>query len=326
MSLALNASAQSVTTTPVGAVTAQVTAGAGAGSLTFLGFPLVRSSIWQGSILTATGTVLNLPAGALASTTLSGIPHYLIVTEGTNIGLMVDVVSNTSDTVTLSEDVSGLIAATNKISIRPHWTLASLFGSNNTAGFGASFSIAAADEIRVFNPTTQSFVNYYYKSSGLGGTGWRSSTSTSADRSKDVIYPEQSIAILRKQSAPISIVTVGEVYSGAMKLPVETGIAWVINTKPIPTTLAELGFYTGTTTGLNGSNTITNADEVLRWTGTGWERFYYKTAGLGGTGWRTASSTSLDRGSQQIQPGEAILVNRKSTPILLTRPSFDISL
>lgn len=320
------ASAQTtVTTAPVGAITQTVAAGTGTGTFTFLGFPLVKASAWQGGLASASGTTLTASDNSLTASAFSAVPHYVIVTEGTNAGLMVDVVGNSTNTINLAEDITGLISNTDKISVRPHSTLGNLFGITNSAGLGAAGSVSTADEIRIFNPTTQAFVTYYYKNTGLGGTGWRSTTSTSSNRANDIIYPEQSIIVLRKQNSSLAILTTGEVYPGAMKLTVENGYVWVINTTPIATTLSSLGFYTGSTTGLSGSNAISSADEVRRWTGSSWESFYFKSSGLGGTGWRTAASSSLDRSSQIITPGEALIIYRKTTPLLVTRPAYTVS-
>ncbi len=316
---------QSVTTAPVGALTQQVAGGTGSGSFTFLGIPLVRASVWQGALTTASGAVLNAAANSFTAAAFSSVPHYVIITEGSNAGLMVDIVSNTSNSITLGENIDGLISSSDKISVRPHSTLASLFGDTNSAGFFASNTSAAADEILVFNSTTQSFINYYYKNAGLGGIGWRSSASSSVSRANDIIYPEQSLAILRKQATGLAITSIGEVYSGAMKIPVESGLVWTLNTTPRDTTLASLGFYTGTSSGITGSNTVALADEVLRWTGTGWESFYYKTTGLGGIGWRTSASSSIDRGTQAIGAGEVLVIRRKSQPLMVTRPAFAIA-
>ncbi len=317
-------SAQSVSTQPVGAITQQIAAGSGTGTFTFVGFPLLKAAVWQGPLSGVSGTSLTVAANSLTASALVATPHYVIVTAGANVGLTVDIASNTANTIVLSESVAGLISATDSIAIRPHATLSNLFGATNSAGFFGAGSIATADEIRVFNPTTQLFVNYYYKTTGIGGTGWRSSASTSVSRANDVIYPEQSIVVLRKQSSALPLTVVGEVYNAQFKIPAETGFNWVSNPSPVATSLASSGFYTGSATGLSGSNSITNADEVWRWTGSSWEIFYYKTGGIGGTGWRTTASTSADRGSQSFAAGEPLLVRRKTTPLLLTKPGFSI--
>lgn len=319
--------AQSVATTPVGAVTQSVAAGSGSGTFTFMGFPLLRPSVWTGQLTGVSGAALSVPAGSLTAGAFSASKHYVTVTSGANVGLMVDIASNDTGSITLAEDVSGLIGSTDKVVVRAHSTLASLFGSTNSAGFTAATAIAGADEIRIFNPTTQNFINYYYKSGGIGGAGWRTSASNSIDRSGDVIYPEQSIVILRKSASALALTVVGEVNSSQVKIPAETGFSWIINTAPKATTLGALGFYTGSgSTGLTGATALSGADELWRWTGSSWEVFYYKTGGIGGAGWRTAASNSIDRAGQVIGAGEPVLVRRKGAPLLLTQAGFTIPL
>lgn len=318
-------SAQTVASTPVGAFSYPITPGsAGSPSLNFIGFPLLAPSAASGSVVAASGSSVTLPSGALSGVTLTG-PHFLLIQSGTFQGLALDVTSVSGDTVNVSGSVAGIVAAGDSFSIRPHRTLASLFGATNTAGLIGANTIATADEVRVFNSSTQSFTNYYYKTGGIGGAGWRSTQSTSLDRSSDIVDPEQSIVVVRKSNAALSLTVTGEVYAKRFRLPAEAGANWVINTAAKELTLGTLGLYTGGADGLTGANTINGADEVLRWTGSAWERFYYKTGGLGGQGWRSNASTSVDRGGQVIGAGEVLVINRKSGAVLLTRNEFTIA-
>jgi hypothetical protein len=57
---------------------------------------------------------------------------------------------------------------------------------------------ASADQLLIFNPATQSYTTYYFKTSGGGGTGWRSTASSSVDQSGTVLAVGQSFLVNRK--------------------------------------------------------------------------------------------------------------------------------
>jgi uncharacterized protein (TIGR02597 family) len=69
-----------------------------------------------------------------------------------------------------------------------------LYTSSTSTGL-AGGTIATADLVQVYNGS--SYVSYYYKNSGLGGTGWRADTGT-ADVSATVISSGASVIIYRK--------------------------------------------------------------------------------------------------------------------------------
>lgn len=323
LALGTAATAQSVATTPVGAINYTVSASSDSPSLNFLGFPLLSPPIGSAKVVSISGSVVSVSTNALSGVTLSG-PAYLLVESGVNQGLSVDILSVSASQVNLAESVADMISAEDTFSIRSHWTISSLFGASNSVGLGGASTISNADEIRIFNPVTQTFVSYYYKNGGVGGVGWRASGS-SADRSSDIVYPEQSIVIVRKQASPLSFTIIGEVHSKIFRIPLEAGINWVLNTAPKEFTLGSIGFYTGSADGIQGASTIGNADEVMRWTGSSWERFFYKNGGVGGTGWRSSSTGSTDRSGQIIAPGEVLVINRKSSPVLIARSAFATS-
>lgn len=64
--------------------------------------------------------------------------------------------------------------------------------------------------------------------------------------------------------------------------------------------------------GLQGGDDSTTADQLLVWNGSGYSVFYYQVAipALGGTGWRSASDTFADAGTQVIYPDDGVIVKR----------------
>ena len=58
------------------------------------------------------------------------------------------------------------------------------------------------------------------------------------------------------------------------------------------------------------SGSATSADQVLVWSSSGFETFYYQTTGIGGTGWRKASARSADASATILPPTAALIVKR----------------
>ena len=278
-----------------------------------VGQPFARPAVWHSAASSLSGNTLTVTGAGWSGGQFTTAPHYLTLLDGSFAGLIYEVVSHTADTLTLDGNVAASLSTGGHFEIRQHATLSSLLGAVPTTLAGAA-TIGSADEVQAFNSSTQTVARYYYKTSGLGGTGWRSSAST-ANRAATIIDPEQGLVFVNKSGSGHSWLVTGDARTGTLAALVPQGISWFTVTEPIAVTLNQLGLYTGSsTTGFIGAATITSADEVQRWTGTAWERFYYQSGGVGGTGWRSSASSSLDRSDQLFQPGEVIVVQRKAAP------------
>ena len=67
--------------------------------------------------------------------------------------------------------------------------------------------------------------------------------------------------------------------------------------------------------GLGGGNS-TGADRILRWTGSGYDIFYYQTSGIGGVGWRKSGAPTVNASGTTLYPEDALIINRfQSTPV-----------
>jgi hypothetical protein len=239
--------------------------------------------------------------------------YYLEIASGSYAGLTTDIVATVAATQSLqtADDLSSFLKGGETYKIRKHRTIADVFGANNSAGLKAGTSITAADEVRLFNPVTQTFLRYYYNSSARG---WRSSTSSTADASATVLYLDQGVSVRRKAAGAITLVVTGEVKGGQTIVPTGANSNLCANMYPVGTlTLGNCGLYTGSnTSGLVGSTSINNADEVQIWNGSAFLRYFYQTSGKGGTGWRLSSNLSADASGVQIRPGSSFYVIRKS--------------
>ncbi len=61
---------------------------------------------------------------------------------------------------------------------------------------------------------TQTFLTFYFKTGGFGGTGWRSATDAVTDAAGTTLYPDQGVVIVRKVPGDIGLILTGAVKSG----------------------------------------------------------------------------------------------------------------
>ena len=59
------------------------------------------------------------------------------------------------------------------------------------------------------------------------------------------------------------------------------------------------------------AGSATTADQVLLWNSTGYDTYYFQTAGIGGVGWRKAGAPTVDQAGLKIFPEEGITIKRK---------------
>lgn len=312
-----------VVTEPVGFITLTAE-GTNAGvRYTFLSLGLTQPPCSRGLITAVSGTRLTvndtLTNGQFNVTVTGSTTNpvaFIEVTSGTNAGLIEDIVSNDTTSVFTASDISSLVASGETYKIYRHWTLASVFGATNDVGLTGGTSVGNADNVVVFNPVTQSSITYYYKSGGIGGTGWRASGS-SDNQSNAVLYVDQGFYILRRATNPsnLSFKTVGAVKVGPTLVPVAAANSFVANVYPAGMTLGTSGLYTtNAATGVQGGSSAGNADNVNIWNQSlqKFDTYYYKSSGIGGTGWRL-SGYSYDASNTPINVGTMLHILRRSS-------------
>ena len=305
--------AQTVSTDPVGYVTLTIngTGGTASEAYSYLGVPLHLASSTSGSISNVTGATISSSGQSWTENAYANT-HYILITSGSNAGINTTITSNTSDTLTTADDISSFLSGDETFSVHEYNTIANVFGAANESGLDGGSSAGNADKILI--QTATGFNTYYYKNAGLlGGTGWRSSTSTITDASNTVIAPGAGIIVVRSQTDDINLVISGSVYSSDAITPVEAGYNWKTASIPVTLTLSGL-FGANNEAGLDGGSSAGNADNVLVLdSDTGAiTSYYYKDSGLlGGTGWRSSVSTITDQANAVIaEPGKMFLINR----------------
>jgi len=289
----------------------------------FLSLGLCQLPVLRGTTTAITGQKISLDAPLLpaqySENTSGGStnPSYFIeFTSGANAGLRDDIVSNDAVSVYTSNDDSSVESAGVMYKLYPHWTIGSVFGPTNSAGLLGGATSGVADNIQIWNPNSQGYTTYYYKTGGIGGTGWHSASSAIINSSNAVLYIDQGILIVRRASADVPIVLFGGVKLGqTISSVVSSGSTYVGNVYAAGVALGTSGLYTtNSATGVNGGASASSADNVEIWNPNtqGYTTYYYKNGGLlGGTGWRSTVSPSIDTSTNQIPEGAVALIVRK---------------
>lgn len=303
------------TTDPVGFITLPVvgTGGVAQTALSFLGLGLTRPVEYQGAAesfgtnslvdndATWTDNQFNGAAGA----------YFVEIVSGIAAGTTYDIATTTAatKTITTSQNLAAGVAVGVSFKIRKHWTIASVFGAANEGGLQGGSS-STADQILLYNGSI--YETYFYSTGGLTGVGWRKNGTGATDQSGRVIYPEDGVLTVRKQSAAANIVLMGAVKTGQTSSPVINGLNVLGNVYAAPMTLADSGLYTAdANTGVAGGSSST-ADQVLLYNGTTYDTYFYSTGGLTGVGWRRNGSGATDFSAAQIPVGSSILIQRKA--------------
>jgi uncharacterized protein (TIGR02597 family) len=281
------------------------------------GIGLVNHLVCQGTASTVSGHTLldkkaiwadnqfNAPVKAKAP------PRYYVeLTTGPLAGAIFDIIGTSAkhQTLTLAQAIPRSAGKSPGYCVRPHWTLASLFGSANDAGF-QSGDDTDSDFISIHNGKIED--KYYYSGTGADGIGWRRVGAGAADQSAAAIYPDDGIAITRVATAPLSMMITGVLKTSRTLVPVVHGFNYVANVYQAPITLAASHLYThNPATGLRAGGNAATSDTVLIYNGTGYDKYYYQSSVKNGAGWRSSNDPKADAGNVAIPVGSGFVIHR----------------
>jgi uncharacterized protein (TIGR02597 family) len=287
--------------------------------LTFASLPFVRDARYAGvaSGLDVERKVITDAAATWALGAYDGAAgsHYVEIVSvagsksASPVGATRSILSTQANSLTLESALPEGLVTPFEFRIVRHWTLETLFGSANSAGLKAG-SVRTADRVQLWNGSA--FDSYIYQNGGPGGVGWRKVGDLSTNASATVIRPDQNVIIKRSAASDISLVVSGWVKNGQSSHEVVRGLNFVPTPFAVAVSLAASGLHTGNpATGL-AAGSVVSADQVLLWTGTAYDTYYYQSSGAGGSGWRRLGNASVDAGTALIRPGSAIILRRKA--------------
>lgn len=308
------------TTDPVGFTTINVRAKTGAArALTMVVLPMERADVFVGSCAGASfsvdgngRSVITFGSNLFTANQFTGTgnQHYFRLNNGSNAGEFSTIVANTANSITLSDNLSAVLATTSTFSVTPFWTLGTALPNGGGLQGGTSAAGATTDNVILYNANFVGTTYFYNTSNNRWQTGI-------SDSSNVIIPPGTGFAVERKQNSVASIVLPGSVPLGSTSVDVNgstsgsaTRNTLVGSAYPLASRrLAEIGLYTGTSgaTGVFPANSASAADTVTIFNpATGAQTIYYYH--LGNNRWQTGVS---DASNVTIPEGSAVLIARK---------------
>jgi uncharacterized protein (TIGR02597 family) len=248
--------------------------------------------------------------------------YYVELTNGTNAGSQADIVSNTSDTLTVvaNSEFQAAVESDATIEIRKHRTLSDVFGgaSGTTSAtdvlLAKGSTLGAADNVMIYEGG--SYKNFFYSSNALR-PGWRDAAGAVAtDRP---IYPSQGIIVARKSNTEINAVVVGTVKTGVALIDLDAGYTLCNLPAPADATLPSIfggasGAANATDVKIAKGATLGAADNILIAGPTGaYDTYFYSSNALR-PGWR--NSAGVASSAVNISGGIAMFI-KKVTPATL---------
>jgi hypothetical protein len=267
---------------------------------------MVLPILYAGTVSSVQNTALT-DANATWSTTQFGAATYA---EFDN-GWMADIAGTASgQSLSLAGSISGVVAPGDAYRVRQHFTIASLFGTNNETGLKPGLNPSQADTILVTIPQTQQTMTIFYFSNTTAQGWYRADFSPAADQ---VVYPEQGIMVRRIVPGDVNLYVCGPIKTGVTVAPVEPGFNLVGTLRSLsPMTLNSLNLYTGDpATGLASGLNLTVSDNLLivRPDGSTSSYFYFKD-NKGNESW--LDSLFNPAGNTPVPAGSAFFIKRQS--------------
>ncbi|GAA5481528.1 PA14 domain-containing protein [Haloferula sargassicola] len=281
--------------------------------------PFAREAVAGGNFTSADGFSLTDPSAAW--TTDQWLDHEVQITSGDAAGALLVITGNTADTLNFGHAhplLAGRLAdaASGNYVIRRSQTLASLFGGLNEDGVIPG--TPDGGDLISFDSPAGVFGDYYFRSGGLGGAGWRSTADPFADMAGAVIAPGDGFTFRHSSSDPVTLWFYGEVVLGQRLRIVRQGTRILGSQTPVDhATLDTLGldpYFLVSPDSNNHSHVYLESP----W---GYQGHYQKDDTLpGGSGWRAIPDDVTEVGGKAIDPASGWLFFRFGEEAVWERP------
>lgn len=312
------ANAQSVATTPVGAISfSSAAAPVGGQSYAYNAISLVKPILFVGTLdsqVNGATTTVGDTDGAWATAALnsgSRYPtHYVEILSGPAAGLTFDIISSDAATksLVLDSNLTSFNVVGSTYHVRKHWTLGDLFGVATPVGIKRG-NATTADLVSVW--TGAGYTSFYHRQSATQN-GWRSTNSVSEDESLAVVYPEQGVFFKRMDPTPLNVTYVGEVRPEMFGVSIAQGFNLISALSAKDITLADSGLFTGVNSSGVKPGNATTADTISIWNGSAFVSYYVRSTGAGLQGWRSTDNVTADASLTVIPAGSSVVVRRKT--------------
>ncbi len=326
-------------TDPVGVVKLTIPKATSANepSFSFLSVQMSKDTVYTGQVSAGAVNTITVSNAGWESNQFAGSngTHYLHFTSGSREGQMIDIASNTSDTITLSADNVDFSGETgSSFRVLKHLTIASIFGADPTAqGMIGSGTAATADQVLLFNPATESYTTYYYKTidnpfDPNDIVGWVSASDNTQDASGTHVYPDSGFVFKRiDASNDLTISVAGSVILGKINTPITAGFNLVSVPYPVDKgiTLGTSNLYPANPANfdinkhLEPGGSAATADQVLIFDGGIFTTYYYKDIDNpfdpnDVTGWVSSTDNTQSKANVALPAGSFFILRKDSNP------------
>jgi hypothetical protein len=268
------------------------------------------------------GTITSLSGATLTDTSAAwsndqfgtnGTPAYVEFDNGS----MVDIANTVagSSSLLLAGSLSGIASVGDAYRVRAHFTVATLFGTNNETGLLAGPNPSKADNILLILPKSRQNLELFYYSNPSFTTwqGWVRADTFAPDPN-EVVYPAQGLMVRRIVPNAASLFLCGAIKTGVAVVPIQPGYNVLGTLKSLNSVpLSNLNLYTGSSsTGVIGGLNPSASDNLLLVNpdGSVTTYFYYLSPGVF-EGWVNAKGDTPSD-NVPIPPGGAFLINRQN--------------
>jgi hypothetical protein len=279
----------------------------GENSTIAIGMPLLRPAVAAGSVAAVNGATLMFAAGTAgqAVSLADGESYYAEVVASVSgvstamVGHRFEVDEVATRAATAGKVVLDLGSPLNtagaaavagltdyRIVVRPHWTLASLFGSGATAKLNAALSASAADQVLAWDGL--GFSVYYLRS---GATPqWRNVATGTANQDGAILPPGTGL-YLRRRASVLAFSVVGEVRTNVFVRPPYAASQLVAGGFPVASSPADWNLVSGA--GLTPGTNAAHADQLLNWAGNAFSQYFLQDGAV--PQWRSTATGLFDQ-------------------------------
>jgi hypothetical protein len=311
---ASSASAQNATTDPVGFQSKSISVG-----VTSLSNPLINPNSITAQADGNTNSTISLATaenvGAiLSSVENAGFPFFVEVLSGALEGERWEVntsatISSGNATITIDSTSpnntsvlsSGSLVGSS-IALRKHVTLTQLQSFFSPALVGNN-NAASADLISVYNPSTDTFTNYFLRGDNVT---WRiQGTTTNATK---FAIPSGTGFLITKRNSPTTFTSVGSVRTNDFAFPMPQGSSFRAPGFPVSYSPQSLGG--NATNGWTGNNNAANADQLQVYNPVT-DTFTNYFLRADGVTWRIQGTTTVVTSDQLFSDNNAFMVLKR---------------
>jgi hypothetical protein len=272
---------------------------------------MVRPILSAGTVASVSYAVINDTNATFATGQFgtNGMASYVEFDNGN----MLDIADTTPNSVALAASVGNAASVGDVYRIRAHFTIASLFGTNNEVGLLADENPAKADNIIIHVPETQQTITVFYYPTAPYAGWYHADFTPAADQ---VVYPEAGLMVSRKAAIDAHLYLCGPIKTGVTVVPVAAGYNLMGTLKSLSSLdLTGLNLYTGDpATGVAYGLNPNTADNLLivQPDGSTATYFYYKDDSVvgGPEGWVDAAFNFAT--GVQIKAGSAFFIRRSA--------------